>query len=100
VLGLSERHAQMGALFALSFASGEDIGWQYAPDRSWSRVTLAPTKPVAPVTSTSMAMRLHGQAYARSVGVARGRLDSGSATGAAFAQATVRSALVDVIARP
>jgi len=30
----------------------------------------------------------------------RGRLDSGSATGAAFAQATVRSALVDVIARP
>jgi len=32
--------------------------------------------------------------------VARGRLDSGSAAGAAFAQATVRSVLVDVIARP
>jgi putative ABC transport system substrate-binding protein len=28
VLGLSDRHAQMGALFALSFASGEDIGRQ------------------------------------------------------------------------
>ena len=27
-LGLSDRHAQMGALFALSFASGEDIGRQ------------------------------------------------------------------------
>jgi putative ABC transport system substrate-binding protein len=28
LLGLSDRHAQMGALFALSFASGEDIGRQ------------------------------------------------------------------------
>jgi putative ABC transport system substrate-binding protein len=28
VLGLSERHAQMGALFSLSFASSEDIGRQ------------------------------------------------------------------------
>jgi putative ABC transport system substrate-binding protein len=28
LLGLSERHAQMGAVFALSFASGEDIGRQ------------------------------------------------------------------------
>ena len=28
LLGLSERHAQMGALFAMSFASGEDIGRQ------------------------------------------------------------------------
>ena len=28
VLGLTERHAQMGALFALSFASSEDIGRQ------------------------------------------------------------------------
>jgi putative ABC transport system substrate-binding protein len=28
VLGLSDRHAQMGALLALSFASGEDIGRQ------------------------------------------------------------------------
>ena len=28
VLGLSDRHAQMGAVFALSFASGEDIGRQ------------------------------------------------------------------------
>jgi putative ABC transport system substrate-binding protein len=28
VLGLSERHAQMGAVFALSFASSEDIGRQ------------------------------------------------------------------------
>lgn len=28
LLGLSERHAQMGALFSLSFASGEDIGRQ------------------------------------------------------------------------
>jgi putative tryptophan/tyrosine transport system substrate-binding protein len=30
VLGLSERHAQLGALFALSFASSEDIGRQAA----------------------------------------------------------------------
>jgi putative ABC transport system substrate-binding protein len=30
LLGLSDRHAQMGALFALSFASGEDIGRQAA----------------------------------------------------------------------
>src|SRR5262249_26532949 len=28
LLGLSDRHAQMGALFALSFASAEDIGPQ------------------------------------------------------------------------
>ena len=28
LLGLSDRHAQMGALFSLSFASGEDIGRQ------------------------------------------------------------------------
>lgn len=28
LLGVSDRHAQMGALFALSFASGEDIGRQ------------------------------------------------------------------------
>ena len=28
VLGLSDRHAQMGALLSLSFASGEDIGRQ------------------------------------------------------------------------
>ncbi len=28
LLGLSDRHAQMGAVFALSFASGEDIGRQ------------------------------------------------------------------------
>jgi len=28
LLGLTDRHAQMGALFALSFASGEDIGRQ------------------------------------------------------------------------
>src|SRR5262245_49224067 len=30
LLGLSDRHAQMGAVFALSFASGEDIGRQAA----------------------------------------------------------------------
>jgi putative tryptophan/tyrosine transport system substrate-binding protein len=30
VLGLSERHAQLGALFSLSFASSEDIGRQAA----------------------------------------------------------------------
>jgi putative ABC transport system substrate-binding protein len=28
LLGMSDRHAQMGALFSLSFASGEDIGRQ------------------------------------------------------------------------
>jgi len=42
VLGLSERHAQMGALFALSFASSEDIGRQAG---ELAQSILAGTKP-------------------------------------------------------
>ena len=43
------------------------------PSATSRRVTLAPTKPVAPVTSTSIAMQLHGQAYSRSVRAKTGR---------------------------
>ena len=42
VLGLSERHAQLGALFALSFASSEDIGRQAA---ELALTVLSGTKP-------------------------------------------------------
>ena len=49
LLGLSDRHAQMGALFSLSFASGEDIGRQ-AGELAQAILT---GRPVADVPYTS-----------------------------------------------